>query len=199
MPTSETRDTSASRRADPLRQHRQSLRLKRYDYTTPGAYFVTVVVNTRECLLGAVTPNGNVCLTALGREAANAWASLPAHFENVRLDAWIVMPNHLHGLLMIKTGPDRARVGIQVHSMQLPGRPAGTESGSLGEIMQNYKSVSTRRINTLRGTAGARFWQRNYYEHIVRNADELNLIRDYIQANPARWAVDALNALRAPM
>jgi REP element-mobilizing transposase RayT len=158
-------------------------------------------------------------LSKHGRVTATAWRRIPRHFPHVRLDAWVVMPDHVHGIIVIvddrvpphpaTTAPgdvptmdnDMARVAptdptdgvvpasaaVGRGSQTQPAMPIGPPPGSLGTIVGNFKSVTTRRINRMRKTPGARLWQSNYYEHIVRDENDLQRIREYIRANPARW------------
>jgi REP element-mobilizing transposase RayT len=150
----------------------------------------------------------------LRRVAETLWQRIPRHFPHVRLDEWVVMPNHLHGLVLITDDPRRGEASPGSDSgaeavtagetgsvsevtlgdaSPLPQRPSGVAAGSLGAIIGNFKSVTARRINRLRHTPGAPVWQRNYYEHIVRNERSLNAIRQYIVDNPARWIWDTYN------
>jgi REP element-mobilizing transposase RayT len=183
---------------DPDRHHRQSIRLRGYDYTQAGAYFVTIVVRDRECLLGDIVDE-EMRLNDYGRVVAAEWQKIPARFPHMTADASIVMPNHLHGIIVIGDG-----VGAK-HPLTIPNaplhlsadasplRPMGTTPGSLGAIVQNFKSTSTRQVNALRHTPGLPLWQRNYFERIVRDGHELNRIREYIINNPLKWALDAEN------
>ena len=182
--------------------HRRSIRLPGYDYSNPGAYFVTIVTQARVSLFGEVA-GGEMSLGLAGQCAAVIWQTLPNHFA-VTLDTWVVMPNHLHGILVIHDpckGEASGAVSTIIRTGSLPDAsplpPHGTQSGSLGAILQNYKSVTTRRINALRGTSGNPVWQRNYYEHIVRDESELDRIRQYIVENPAKWQNDQENPERS--
>jgi len=181
---------------------------------------VTIVVRGRECLLGEVGPQGVIRLSEIGQWVQAEWQALPARFPRLTLDAYVVMPNHVHGVIVlasaVKNGDgdesligdggrgeasaDRAPGGIDpLEADASPLRsqrsqPAhGTQPGSLAAMVQNFKSVSTRRVNALRQMPGVPFWQRNYWEHVVRGAADLGRIRAYIQSNPARWTVDQLN------
>ena len=182
---------------DPRKHHRRSIRLKGWDYAGAGAYFVTICTHRRENLFGEIVA-GEMRLNDCGRVAQWYWEALPGRVPGLQLDAYVVMPNHLHGLLVLGKGeasagqvPDHFRPRAADAS---PLRPRGTERGSLGAIIQNYKSITTRRLNTVAGTPGAPVWQRNYYEHIVRDARALNAIRAYIRNNPFKWALDRDNA-----
>ena len=134
----------------------------------------------------------------LGEIVAACWADLPRHFEGVALDTMVVMPNHMHGIIVIggaveMVGAKHLRSDANASPLRSsPQLPRGTQSASLGAMVQNFKSVTTRKINAARGSPRARFWQRNYWEHVVRDEVDLARIRDYISSNPARWEADAL-------
>lgn len=195
-------------RYDPLRHHRRSIRLKGYDYASAGAYFVTMCVHGRECVLGEVV-EGEMRLNDFGLAANACWHGLPRHFCNVAVDALIIMPNHIHGIVVLVEGALGKGEAFAVQEPGISGplpanasplRPIGTQPGSLGAIIQNFKSIAARKINALRGTPGLQVWQRNYYEHIVRDERELNAIRQYIADNPLKWALDRDNpATACPM
>jgi REP-associated tyrosine transposase len=161
-----------------LDRHRRSIRLPRYDYRTPGAYFVTIVSAARECLFDH---------PALHSVLERCWLAIPRHFAHVTLDAFVVMPNHLHGIVLITADPPQPRSAD---------RAASLVAGSLGAIVGNFKSVTTRRINTMRKTPAAGVWQRNYHERVLRGERELERVRAYIAANPLRWALDRENPQR---
>ncbi len=181
-------------RYDPAKHHRRSIRLPGYDYTQPGAYFVTICTHNREPLFGRVV-NGEMVLNAWGRIVWEEWFRTAQVRPYVELfeDEFVVMPNHIHGIIWIV----RDTVGAQRRCA--PTKPGGVTPnnvapGSLGAIVRAFKSAVTKRINALRGTPGARVWQRNYYEHIIRNERALNAIRRYIAENPQRWHLDRYNA-----
>ena len=196
-------------RYDPAIHHRRSIRLQGYDYTRAGAYFITICTHDRACLFGDVTDEQmqwNEC----GRLAHAAWEEIPLHFPQVDLDEWVVMPNHVHGIIVLASDPGktvgttRAPPGVAAvprptdarstaawATRASPRRPLGPQCGSIGAVVGSYKSAVSRRINELCRTPGAPVWQRDYYDHIVRSEDELNRIREYIADNPARWADDA--------
>jgi putative transposase len=182
---------------DPDRHHRQSIRLRGYDYTQAGAYFVTIVVRDRECLLGDII-DGEMHLNDYGRIVAAEWQKIPTRFPHVTTDTSIVMPNHLHGIIVIGGRRGEASAAGQAGQHDIAGggfaptlpRPTGTTAGSLGAMVQNFKSTSTRVVNVLRQTPGLPLWQRNYFERIVRGERELNRIRAYIVNNPLKWALD---------
>ena len=193
---------------DRTKHHRRSIRLPGYDYTSPGAYFVTLCVERGQCLLGQVV-DGEMRLNEWGQVASHYWKRIPLHSDHVQLDAWVVMPNHMHGIIVISgrggaslaSASSTGNLTTGETPLSAPGAPGDApplrqpalQSGSLGAIIGNYKSVSTRRINRLRGTPGTPFWQRNYWEHIIRHDQSLDRIREYIGDNPARWLEDQLH------
>ena len=184
---------------DPDRHHRQSIRLRGYDYTQAGAYFVTIVVSDRECLFGDISDD-EMRLNNYGRVVAAEWQKIPARFPHVTTDVSIVMPNHMHGIIVINGKGEASANNIPSSCLSgnegfAPARPTGTTSGSLGAIVQNFKSTSTRQINVLRHAPGLPLWQRNYYERVIRDERELNRIREYILNNPLKWALDAENPI----
>ena len=121
------------------------------------------------------------------------WRQIPRHFSNVRLDEFVVMPNHVHGILWIL---ERDVVGAQ-HAAPLPAsRTPGVKRASLGAIVRSFKSAATRRVNEVREMPSAALWQRNYYERVTRNEDELHRVREYILLNPLRWEHDHDNPHR---
>ncbi len=254
---------------------RQTVRLPGYDYATPGAYFITVCTNDRVPLFANIR-DGDVIPSAAGRIVHAAWRDLPAHHRHVMLDAWVVMPDHVHGIVVLTDAPRRAgdasndvphaSDGVGAGSQPAPeiepcpidgnvrsasagagsqpapeigpwpvdlnaalaiagarsqpidpgALPTGAGAGwepaptvdcgddarvgwdfnddtasprrhGLSEIIRGFKTFSARRINTLRNTPGRPVWQRNYHEHIIRDARSLRRIRMYIEANPAAW------------
>jgi REP element-mobilizing transposase RayT len=177
---------------NPQKHHRRSIRLKGYDYTQPGAYFVTLVTHDRECLFGEIV-DGEMRLNEAGRMAEWTWFDLPNHIDNIELDAFVVMPNHVHGIIIIRepvgAGSEPAPTEPAPTSAPTAPPPANRNHG-LPEIVRQFKTFSARRINALRNITGRPVWQRNYYEHIIRDEKSLKRIREYIAANPQQWAND---------
>lgn len=176
--------------------NRRSLRLREYDYRTTGVYFVTVCTKDRLSLFGEID-RGNMVFNEFGDIVAVCWFDLPHHFPNLQLDYFTVMPNHIHGLIEISDEFSKNPVGAQ-HAAPVPSVPAhpvtrNVQPGSLAAIVRSFKSASSRQINLLSGTPGSAIWQRNYYEHVVRDESELQRIREYIDNNAARWAEDEEN------
>jgi putative transposase len=227
-------------RYDPDLHHRRSIRLKAFDYTSAGAYFITICTQDRACLFGDVA-DGQVRLNAAGRMVGAVWSELPGHYPGVEVDAFIVVPTHVHGIIVLvgagpracpddagpRACPDQADARRQTGQPQgvaptiapgpracpnqvaspnaigdrppRPGQPRGVApTMSLADVVHRFKTLTTKRY-----TAGVhqsqwpafagRLWQRNYFEHIVRDAADLDRIRQYIEDNPARWAEDPDN------
>lgn len=163
---------------------RRPNRAPEYDYGSPGAYFVTICTKGRECVFGTVIDD-TVRLTEAGEIVSQVWYGLPERFPSVELDAFVVMPNHIHAIVII--------VGAQFIAPAASGSGTGAmnRAPTLGEIVRTFKAASTRLIRTSTNPAFA--WQRNYYDHIIRDEPGLDRIRDYIAGNPGRWLEDALH------
>jgi len=171
---------------DPDKHQRRSIRLREYDYAQAGAYFVTIVTRDRACLFGEVV-NGEMRPNQLGLIVVDEWDRSSRIRQELETDAFVLMPNHIHGVVFINGGVG-ATGRSPLHS--------GPLRRSLGAFVAGFKSVVTKRVNELRATPGAPVLQRNYYEHIVRGENELNRIREYIANNPLQWEIDRENPLR---
>jgi len=148
------------------KHQRRSIRLPSYDYSECGAYFATICAYERRCLF-----EDSMVKDAL----LWAWQSIPEHFDGVSLDEFVVMPNHIHGILWIRW------------------KGGACPAPTLGTIVGSFKSAAAKRVNQTRGTQGKSVWQRNYFERVVRNEAELNAIRQYIMYNPVMWNEDCEN------
>lgn len=183
---------------NPQKQHRHAMRLSGYDYNQAGAYFVTIVTHQRELLFDD---------PVLRRVVETVWLAIPRHFPAVALDEHVLMSNHVHGVLWIAGEgrgealanasaltevSDTARMPIDWES-RANASPVRMTPGSLGAIIGNFKSITTRRINQIRRTPGGVVWQRSFYDRIIRSERELAAIRQYIRDNPANWALDNEN------
>ena len=178
-------------RYDPERHHRQSIRLPDYDYSQPGWYYVTIVCQEHACLLDPQPVRDMIM---------QWWRALPEKFGNVRIDQFVIMPNHIHGIIEIAPDPTvgaSPRVRPDTTSDLAPETDA-TPRPTLGRIIQWFKTMTTNAY--IRGVKDdgwepfpRRVWQRNYYERIIRNERELNAIRQYILDNPNQWDVDREN------
>jgi putative transposase len=145
--------------------HRRSIRLRGYDYSLTGAYFLTICTYERECVLDS---------HELKEVVLSEWDAVSDRFPAVQPDEFVVMPNHVHGIVVISDEHPSAGV-------------------VLGQIISAFKSLSATKCNRILGRANRPFWQRNYYERIVRNEDEMHRIRQYIRDNPEKWADDKNN------
>jgi REP element-mobilizing transposase RayT len=169
--------------------NRRAIRLQGYDYTQSGAYFVTICTHDRARLFGEVV-DGAMALSRAGEIAQARWFALPHHHPNIELDAFVVMPNHIHGIV-INVGTGRALSTESALSIGVDN--AGVvPTVSLGTVIGSYKSGVTRRIREDRQQPELPIWQSRYYDHIIRNEQDLNRIRQYIDANPASWEADSL-------
>ena len=185
--------------------HRKSIRLKEYDYSQPGEYFVTICTYQRDCLFGEII-KGEMHLNPLGFIVQEEWLKTQIIRPEIELDEFVIMPNHLHGIIIIKDesqnmGGTHGRASLQGEptpdaSMQRI-NPAHSslrrQPRSLGSIIAGFKSAATKRINVERKIPYAPVWQSRFYEHIIRNDKGLNNIRDYIVNNPMQWHVDEEN------
>ncbi|MFZ1024837.1 MAG: transposase [Limnoraphis robusta] len=149
--------------------HRQSIRLRGYDYSLPGAYFITICIDKRECLLGDIQ-DGNVIFSRYGEVVHFNWFNLTKVYPGIQLDSFVIMPNHIHGIIILTDN-----------------------SHKLSEIVRGLKTFSARRINQLRSLSGISVWQRGYYEHIIRNENTLTKIQEYILNNPYNWETDEMH------
>jgi REP-associated tyrosine transposase len=197
---------------DPAGHHRRSVRLQGFDYTQAGAYFITICTRNRTCIFSEVR-GGEIRPTPVGEVAASCWEAIPDHFPTAELDAFVLMPNHLHGIVVLH-GPLDLEQGT---ACRAPTNQAGFRerfgapvSGSISTIVRSFKAAVTKAINDDpgRGTACRALvsdrlgplppgrirsvWQSDYFEHVIRNERSLDQLRDYIAANPARWNEDSL-------
>jgi putative transposase len=188
------------------KHHRRSIRLKGYDYTEPGAYFVTICTSKREHLFGHIQDE-KMHLNRYGEVIQFNWNNLPKIYPHVQLDEFVIMPDHIHGIIILKNDPVGAgSPTVESPTKNLykpaptiesptknPHQPAQKRHG-LPQIIRSLKTCSATRINQLRSTKGNPVWQRGYYEHIVRNEQALFNIRRYIINNPLKWQKDKLNS-----
>ncbi len=180
---------------DPNLHHRRSIRLKGYDYSLAGAYFVTIVTHQRECLFGEVV-NGKMVLNEPGRIVQKWWDDIPAHFPGVETGAFVIMPNHVHGIIVITCRGAVPAPKLDDSQNRGGETPPLRKTPTLGQIVAYFKYKSTKEINGLDGAGVVtKLWQRNYYERIIRNEREMDAIWRYIDANPVNWAEDSENPL----
>ncbi len=161
--------------------HRRSIRLKNYDFSREGYYFITICTNRRLPYFGEVDNNGQMHLSTYILIAKNCWLNIPSHFPDVLLDEFVIMPDHIHGIIYImSSNPESYYNSIKVNIYQqiIP--------RSVGSIVRGFKIGVTKDVRVLE--PGTIIWHRNFYEHIIRNTISFNLIRTYIKTNPMRWA-----------
>lgn len=170
--------------ADKPIQNRKSIRLPNYDYTQEGAYFITLVTHNRKWILSAVVES-QIKLSPIGNIVKDIWQSIPLHFPQASVNHYVIMPNHIHGIINLVG----ARRAVPLQIFERFGKPV---KGSLPTIIRSFKSEVTRRVNIFRQTPGEKLWQRNYYEHVIRNEREFQILIDYIVTNPGNWCDDKL-------
>lgn len=188
---------------------RRSQRLHDYDYSQAGAYFVTACTQGRVCRFGSIA-NGEMGLNDAGRMIESVLYSLPDRFPNVEFDAHVVMPNHVHAIILLSDSRLRrgescilpGGEGDHKDRHYAPSAARGTQRGSLGRVIQALKSLTTNAY--IRGVKlhgwppfPGRLWQRNYYEHVIRNENDLFNTQQYIENNPLRWDMDDENPDRS--
>lgn len=190
---------------DPKKHHRRSIRLNGYDYLQSGAYFITICVNNRLCLFGEIV-NDQMNLKDAGKMIDKIWQEIPQHYPGVYVDFHVIMPNHFHGIILFidetnNTGTSPHGRPYKSGQAQGSGQTQGsdpTKRLSLGDVVSRFKSFTMHEyINRVKNLRWEPFykklWQRNYYEHIIRNENELNRIRKYIVDNPIKWEADKEN------
>jgi REP element-mobilizing transposase RayT len=189
---------------NPDKHHRRSIRLKGHDYSDSGIYFITICTYHREEVFGAIV-DGTIELNELGKIVVKHWQWLSTQYSYVTLDEWVVMPNHLHGVLAItdtsrrggsRTAPTNHCCGTPTPNQccDLPTISNNDRKRKpLGRLIGAFKTVSTKEINQIRNAPNTPIWQRNYYEHIVRDRTSLQYIRHYIRNNPLSWKEDQLH------
>ena len=162
-------------RYNPDYHHRRSIRLRGYDYSRSGLYFVTICIQNRECLLGRVE-DGVFLANEWGETIEKGLDDMILRYPGITVESWVVMPNHMHCIVEI------------IQSSERNGQPF-----TLGEWVRLFKYDITKQINRLRNSPGVRVWQRNYYENMIRNEPSHQIIQNYIKNNPTRWTTDQLH------
>ena len=198
---------------DPAIHHRRSIRLRGYDYSRAGAYFITLCTQNRECLFGEIL-NRETRLNAAGNMIQTVWNEIPNYYPGIEIDEFVIMPNHIHGIVVITThvgATPRGCPGSSTPPHCCPIPKSGQAQGpaptpmrqnndvglSLPDVVHRFKSMTTKRyVDGVKQNGWSSFpgklWQRNYWEHIIRDESELIRIREYIHNNPAQWELDKL-------
>ena len=173
---------------NPDKYHRRSIRLNGYNYSSAGFYFITICTHQRICLFGNVEES-EIHPSKFGQIATARWQEIPQHFSHVALDEFVIMPNHIHGILTVNDGRSMAllrstRMRSRKFSHPIP--------RSISTVIGSFKSITTRQINEIRNASGCPVWQGRFYDHIIRDRGSLDRIRQYIRNNPLTWQVDKL-------
>ena len=184
---------------NPEIHHRRSIRIKEYDYSHEGLYFITICTFNHACLFGHLD-NGDVVLTAYGEIANTEWLKTGELRSNISLHEFVMMPNHMHGIIEIDGSTCRGTIPralvhrgakeegtLQRAPTEQFGKPT---SNTIPTIVRGFKSTVTKQINDIRNTSGQSVWQRSYYEHVIRNEKSYNRIIEYIRYNPKKWLKD---------
>ncbi len=177
---------------NPEIHHRASIRLQEYDYSSVGAYFVTICTFQRKCLFGEII-DGKMNLNEYGEIVKNEWIKSSEIRQEIELDEWIIMPNHFHAIIFITTFKTLEASNSSSPHNRSQGTAPSMKPKSLSSLVAGFKSATTASINTKRDAAGTPVWQRNYYENIIRNELALEKIRQYVQNNPISWEIDQLH------
>jgi putative transposase len=168
------------------KSHRRKLvRLRHYEYSQSGAYFITMCVQNRACLFGNII-DGDMQLNDAGRMIQSLWNELPTFYSGSEIDAFVIMPNHFHGIIILNES-----VGA-IHESPLRMTVTERRNMAIPKMIGRFKMTSSKRINQFRETPGATVWQRNYWERVMRNDIELDAFREYIANNPLQWHLDTL-------
>jgi putative transposase len=174
---------------DVQKHHRRSPRLKGYDYCHAGAYFVTICTTGRECLFGEIQ-DGQMKMNDVGRMVEQCWLGIPGHFRHADLDAFVIMPNHIHGIIVLAETGEAKNLSLPEPG-QIVQSKFHSPSRTIGAIIRGFKIGLTtwcRKNSDL-----YLIWQRNYFEHIIRDRESFWKIRNYIAGNPGHWAEDCEN------
>ncbi len=163
---------------------RRSIRLKGYDYSADGAYFITICVRDRECLLGEIN-DGQMILNQYGSIVRDVWGNLPDRVLDIDLDEYIIMPNHFHAIILINKSPE----SIEIHKDLDVDDIKARRKMILPKVVGRFKMLTAKAINQSREIEGS-FWQRNYYERVIRNEEDCQIVRQYIVNNPVKWEMD---------
>jgi REP element-mobilizing transposase RayT len=164
-----------------------STRLKNWDYSSAGWYYVTICVKNMDCVLGKII-EGKMVLSDTGKIVDNYWRQIPRHFNNVDLNEYQIMPNHLHGIVVIKNN-----IVVETHhdaSLQKHKTNRGEKRPLLSIIIGRFKMQSSKQIRIIKANF---FWQPRFFDHIIRSERTLQIIREYIRGNPLKWDIDENN------
>jgi putative transposase len=170
----------------PDKYKRKSIRIREYDYSQPNWYYITICSYKKECIFGEIK-KGVMVLNEFGKIAKTEWEKTKDIRKNIELDYFIIMPNHIHGIIIIEKKNVGAHCNVPLPQTESFGK---STKNTIPTIVKLYKSAVTKQINILRNSPGHPVWQRNYYEHIIRNDKELYKLRQYIHNNSIKWEDD---------
>jgi len=187
-------NTIETMKYDPSKHHRRSIRLKGYDYSQAGAYFVTICINQGLHTLGEIS-NSQIYPSQPGAMVQSVWDELSLHYPGVGVDAFVLMPDHIHGIILLN---NNNTLGATTGRLPLPIGDRSDKPMRLGDVVHRFKSLTTAKYRQGVTNLGwtpfpKRFWQRNYYESIIRDQASLDKIREYILNNPLTWESDPLH------
>ncbi len=168
---------------------RRSIRLKDYDYSSGGDYFVTIVTHHRLPIFGHIQID-EMKLSGVGLIVHDTWINISGHFPNVELGPFVVMPNHIHGIITIIAEGRGTACRAPTDEFGIGERFGKPTIKSIPTIIRSYKSAVTKQVNEKVEQTGFPLWQRNYYEHIITTDKEYERIENYIKNNPANWSMD---------
>ena len=184
---------------DPAVHHRQSIRLKGHDYSEPGYYFVNICAKKKLCLFGEVQ-DAKVRLSPVGTIVEEEWKKIPSHYLNVEIDAFVAMPNHLHGIIQILDPKQDGASPIPTKNVfgrdracPVPAENIPRNCSSLFSIVGSYKSGVTKRVHEAGHFVGRTTWQSRFYDHIIRDDVAFYFVRQYIELNPLTWEYSRWN------
>jgi putative transposase len=169
--------------SDTPQQHRKSIRLANHNYHQPGSYFITICSHNRAAIFSTIRDNVSH-LSIYGEVINNCWHVIPKHFPTIRSDSFVIMPNHIHGIIHIDDWDKNKPV--------IPESVSSLKPSSLSSIVASFKSASTKFIRKRINNTSVEVWQRNYYDRVIRNEKELLEVCQYIEANPFKWSEDLL-------
>ena len=178
---------------DPAIHNRRSIRIPGYDYAAEGMYFITICVQDRKPFLGRIS-DGVTVLNEIGIIVDETWRWLADQYDHVELGPYVVMPNHIHGIIMLEADEGVSRNAPTICSVSQTPSVAMEPRKPIGRLIGAFKTVSTKKVNAVLGTPGDVLWQRNYWEHVIRNETSFGKIVEYIENNPATWQQDQLFA-----
>ncbi len=174
-----------------MRRVRKYNRLQKYDYSQNGMYYVTICTHDKKCYFGKIEDDKMV-LNEFGKIVEKFWLEIPKHYQNVIIDEFIIMPNHIHGIIIIKCDHDivvKNTVVTEQCSVTTMKNGKTVNYGLLSKIIMSYKNIITKVVRNKSNSHNFQ-WQRSYYDHVIRNEQSLEKVREYILFNSSNWKKD---------